>query len=134
MSRILYPIWMNSMPECDGCGQCCGPVAITHDEYWAIKDYCSAKGIVWANRGLFVCGFLDEDNRCRIYEARPLLCRMYGITKELPCPHHPDAVRGLFPPEESCRHGLGGFDALPLESVSWEQVPATFGAGVRVRG
>lgn len=121
------------MPQCDGCGRCCGPVGITHDEYRVIKDYCSANGIGWAERGLSVCGFLDENNRCRIYEVRPLLCRMYGITMELPCPQHPEAVRTSFPPEEAQRYGLSGFDALPLESVAWERAPSTYGVGVQPR-
>ena len=100
MRRILYPLSLPSMPECDGCGRCCGPVGVGWEEKEAIDEYCAAHDIVWVDRGVLECGYLDEENRCRIYEVRPLICRMYGVTVDLPCPLHPEVARLSFSREE----------------------------------
>ncbi|GAA1768568.1 YkgJ family cysteine cluster protein [Nonomuraea bangladeshensis] len=31
------------------------------------------------------CAALGDDGRCRAYEVRPLICRLYGATEGLPC-------------------------------------------------
>lgn len=33
------------------------------------------------------CGFLDSIGRCVIYNERPLVCKLYGIEQNLPCPY-----------------------------------------------
>lgn len=33
------------------------------------------------------CPFLDTEGKCSGYEARPLICRMYGAGEGLECPH-----------------------------------------------
>lgn len=33
------------------------------------------------------CPALGDDGRCRGYEGRPALCRIWGMTKALRCPH-----------------------------------------------
>lgn len=33
------------------------------------------------------CSYLGDDKRCEIYEDRPMICRIYGMAKTLPCPH-----------------------------------------------
>ena len=38
-------------------------------------------------RDNMTCGFFDQElNRCSVYEARPAICRVYGLTKGLRCP------------------------------------------------
>ncbi len=32
------------------------------------------------------CNYLTDDKRCSIYEARPLICRVFGTTPRLACP------------------------------------------------
>ena len=100
MRRVLYPLSLPPMPECDGCGRCCGPVGVGYEEQEAIGDYCAANGIEWVDGRMLKCGYLGEDNRCRIYEVRPRICRMYGVTVDLPCPLHPSAARVPFSPRE----------------------------------
>jgi len=102
------------MPECDGCGKCCGPVGVTHEEQAAIGDYCKAKQVKWEPRDPLTCGFLDKKNRCRIYIARPFLCRVYGAVKELPCPYYPEAARASFPPPAAYEQGLMTLDGVLL--------------------
>jgi Fe-S-cluster containining protein len=36
-------------------------------------------------RGL--CSMLDEHGRCSVYELRPLMCRIWGMTERFRCPH-----------------------------------------------
>lgn len=55
------------------------------------------------------CPLLDEDNRCDLYEFRPVTCRLYGI---------PTAYGG-----ESRTCGLSGFTpGTPYPTVNMEQV------------
>lgn len=48
------------------------------------------------------CSALGADNRCRGYEARPLICRIFGVAEELQCPHGCVAER-LLTKEESLK-------------------------------
>lgn len=33
------------------------------------------------------CPMLDVNNKCSIYENRPFICRVYGLSKRLKCEH-----------------------------------------------
>lgn len=33
------------------------------------------------------CRLLTEDGACEVYEDRPMICRLYGLTPEMACPH-----------------------------------------------
>lgn len=33
------------------------------------------------------CDKLDDMGHCKIHHHRPLICRMFGVVPELPCPH-----------------------------------------------
>lgn len=82
--------------ECTGCGNCCrgkGQVYFTPDELKAAEDLMGLRGekrtefrekfIHKKHKGLLVhntngrCMLLGDDNRCSIYEARPLQCSTY---------------------------------------------------------
>jgi Fe-S-cluster containining protein len=32
-----------------------------------------------------ICSFLDENKKCGIYENRPLVCRIYGVSEIMRC-------------------------------------------------
>lgn len=32
------------------------------------------------------CPLLSDDHRCRVYEQRPMICRLWGAAQGLPCP------------------------------------------------
>jgi Fe-S-cluster containining protein len=36
--------------------------------------------------GYRVCPLLKA-GRCSVYAIRPMICRLYGVTDEMPCPH-----------------------------------------------
>ena len=43
----------------------------------------------------FICSCLDADGRCSIYNARPLICRLYGVAEGLECPYGCQPARRL---------------------------------------
>jgi len=58
------------MFKCDKCGECCRNVGRT-------------KELIEYDRGDGICKFLDEKtNLCKIYENRPLICRVDDMYKE----------------------------------------------------
>ncbi|AZM47873.1 hypothetical protein DMB38_20610 [Streptomyces sp. WAC 06738] len=80
--------------ECKGrCASACGPVPLSPLERQRIRE----RGFPWVDgrvvtlplgqKGGTTCSALDvEGGRCRIYEDRPLICRIWGVVKSLECP------------------------------------------------
>lgn len=65
------------------CAESCGPVVWTAIEHENIK-----RGGPLKTNDLkisLICPYLADGNRCSIYEYRPLLCRLFGIVKPMPC-------------------------------------------------
>jgi uncharacterized protein len=75
-----YPAEISCSP---GCAVCCELQSVNLLEAFAIAEYCGR-----GRKGLgissvppltgFACPFLS-DNRCRIYPARPIICRTHGL-------------------------------------------------------
>ena len=60
--------------DCSGCGNCCmESVGTNLIEFINIYNYLENKK---------PCPFKDKDNRCMIYEVRPLNCRLFGHWKK----------------------------------------------------
>lgn len=96
----LEHLW-HSLPNddcdgCDGCGEkCAGDIPMTQWEFEQIQSAVLGSEVAATSpaaapaRGPFAppCRFRDEDaGRCRIYAARPLICRLFGLVEWLPCP------------------------------------------------
>lgn len=47
------------------------------------------------------CPALSAFGRCRVYDARPTVCRLYGATEGLRCPHGCEPANGLLPAEQA---------------------------------
>lgn len=67
---------------CTGCGCCCKRIKLVV-EFMGIKDpkdhlYFPHS---WNKKG--VCQHLTEDNKCKIYNSRPLLCNVEKLTEFL---------------------------------------------------
>lgn len=84
---------------CQNCGECCGPIPATTDEWRlilrAVKHMTGAERerLKAQKRLRLACPLRDiENKRCAVYEARPLICRMQGTHEGLPCPHNPAAA------------------------------------------
>jgi len=92
IDKKLYQIYDVFDGKCDGCTDCCAEaVMASYVEFLNIYDYVNKK------EGLFdeiikdifkyyfeeavvnrKCPFLSLDNKCKIYEVRPITCRIYG--------------------------------------------------------
>lgn len=70
--------------NCKGlCQECCGPVLQSVAETQAMTK--AAGGKIPSLRSDMTCGLL-KNGRCSIYKDRPLICRLWGVTREMPCP------------------------------------------------
>ncbi|MGW3153800.1 YkgJ family cysteine cluster protein [Streptomyces sp. NPDC001089] len=96
--------------ECKGkCWSCCGPAPASPVEKERIRksgvDWADVTSVTSASGEEFgmACTALDvESRRCRAYEARPMVCRIWGLVEELACPWgcvpeggHLDGLEGL---------------------------------------
>lgn len=63
----------------DGCTDCCGPVPFTKEEWDKVEDKRVAKNID--------CPYSTEE-KCDIYKDRPFMCRIFGASTDLLCPHN----------------------------------------------
>lgn len=63
--------------ECSGCGLCCKKINIAVENTKHIDElYFPYK---WDNNG--VCENLDSDNKCKVYDNRPLLCNIEKVAE-----------------------------------------------------
>lgn len=77
---------------CKGlCHGSCGPVPATHREIEAIN---AASLIPFGTRADGYCAMLAA-GRCSVYAQRPLLCRLWGVTEKMRCPHGCEPERWL---------------------------------------
>ena len=71
--------------ECvPGCHDCCGPVTASSEEMARLplkSDAEHAKALDELS-----CPHLGEQG-CQVYAERPLICRLFGTTPRLSCPH-----------------------------------------------
>lgn len=83
------------------CQECCGPLAMTRLEAKRLPEFKFERGF-WktqlTNRPMgaafitvtphhsLVCPML-KDGACSVYSRRPAVCRLWGITEDMPCPH-----------------------------------------------
>ncbi|OPZ82588.1 MAG: Flagellin N-methylase [bacterium ADurb.Bin429] len=90
---------------CNGCTRCAmrctDGIAISEFEFTRIREYLRAlppaqalrvleqeKRRPWSEEASYTaCLFLDvETDLCLVYPARPLICRLFGRVRHLPCP------------------------------------------------
>jgi len=72
--------------KCKHCHSCCGPIIWFEPENYLIKDYIK-KHKISLKKIEDKCPFLGHTG-CTIYTVRPIVCRLQGLTKELPCKHN----------------------------------------------
>ena len=83
MPKFKLPV-LPSMRCDEGCGECCGPVLCSEDEFARIRRFIAERGIAAVDRGKMTCPFLRE-GRCTIYAVRPFVCRLFGHVAGLTC-------------------------------------------------
>ena len=77
--------------DCKKCGVCCGPIFWSMPEDKIIRRYLEENNmnyIEWSvdqyKENDFRCPY-QKDNACMIYPVRPMICRMQGVSRKLPC-------------------------------------------------
>jgi len=74
----------------DNCGKCCGPIMPSLAEIREIKGWCRIKHIEYREflntNDLGNCPYLTAEKKCLIYPVRPFLCRLLGVSIDIPCP------------------------------------------------
>ena len=101
-SQSLADIY-SRIPEvpCRGlCQESCGPIAMSNDEDSRLVELgITIPSMVEAVAAIedgedYYCPALC-DGQCRVYDDRPTICRLWGATASMPCPHGctpPDAL------------------------------------------
>jgi hypothetical protein len=71
--------------ECvPGCHDCCGPVMTSSYEASELPEKSEAEHDAALSE--LSCTYLGSQG-CSVYEDRPLICRLFGTTPSLLCPH-----------------------------------------------
>ncbi len=104
--RALYD-QIPAIPACDGrCWTSCGPIDMSHRERSRIRA-AGVRITPWqdakAAAETFWCDALTGDNRCAVYEMRPLVCRLWGAAEGLECPFGCVPEGGWLPREKAYR-------------------------------
>lgn len=113
-----------AIPEahCKGlCQESCGPIAMSDYEAGRFTRAAHRKGIDADLQPLDLepvgrhyllpaiegsCPALGQNGACRIYAARPAVCRLWGVVDDMPCPFgcEPDAILSAEAGEELMAH------------------------------
>jgi len=67
-----------------GCHDCCGPVTASSEEVGRLPIKTEAEHDAALSE--LNCVYLGA-NGCQVYGERPLICRLFGTSPTLPCPH-----------------------------------------------
>jgi len=78
--------------SCINCGECCGVIPASPEEIAEIRSFLSRRPDAYAlgitQSGAVDCPFrAKKDKHCMIYPARPMICRLMGVTKGMTCKH-----------------------------------------------
>ena len=92
LKKIYHQI-PKTKPGTQGCDECCGPVAFIKEE--AERAFAAA-GMWPSVDDELKCCYLIPGGGCKIYDVRPLTCRLYGATKvkRISCDR---GVKAIFP-------------------------------------
>lgn len=92
------------VPELDCKGLChtsCGVIECSRREHERIIETSGVRiptmmEFVEIDRAgeMIVCPALGPDNRCTVYDVRPMICRLWGATVPMPCPYGCKPVDG----------------------------------------
>lgn len=95
LARILAATTLDELYACIprpvGCtGECwdsCGPIGYSKLEGERMSAAGHRPPNVHEPRTQFMCTALTADRRCSVYDARPAICRLWGVSEAMPCDH-----------------------------------------------
>lgn len=99
--RELY----DQIPDiaCKGlCANSCGPIDMSDAERSRLVDlgvtipvFTSEAGRLWGEGARLDCPALTPMRTCQVYEDRPMICRLWGVSESMPCTWGCQPVREL---------------------------------------
>lgn len=108
--RVLAELYAQvpDMADCRGlCHDSCGPIPTTARERERVAEAGARLPTVYRSLTLidddpdWRCPALGDDNRCTVYDVRPLICRLYGAVENMPCAHGCVPVGGYLTREQA---------------------------------
>ncbi len=87
-----FPVLYTLVPKiaCKGkCTEACGPIMAYPREEEYFERTTGRKfpdALKMLKEGKRDCPYLNALGRCDVYESRPLVCRLFGVVPEMPCP------------------------------------------------
>jgi Fe-S-cluster containining protein len=123
--RALQEIYAEipAIPGCQlRCAQSCGPIAMFKGEWKRVKR--SAGYTPRLAKGSLVCPLLSPTGKCTVYTARPYICRLWGATKTLACPHGCEPERWLTAQEA---HDI----FKRIEAIAGPEIDGPIGGGMQ---
>jgi hypothetical protein len=65
------------------CSGSCGPIDMSDVE----RAEFGKRGVTAPDISCLTCPILDWKGHCSQYDIRPMICRLWGVTEGMPCPH-----------------------------------------------
>lgn len=95
LQRILAATTLDELyaciPQPVGCtGECwdsCGPIGYSAAEGERMETAGHRPPNAHEPRSQFMCTALTRQHTCRVYDARPAICRLWGVSEVMPCNH-----------------------------------------------
>jgi Fe-S-cluster containining protein len=111
LPKPLYR-YLRDNHKCIGCGKCChcSPIVLAGEDIrvmafklgMSVKDFKKEYTEVYPGNARLShfkhenpCAFLDENNKCKIYDSRPAICRAYPLMKGTRIPHECETLNAL---------------------------------------
>jgi len=79
--RSSHPGKIVCKPGCNSC--CVSNITVWRIEYDRIRQFIESKNPEPGQRSESECPFLNDDELCSIYPVRPVVCRLWGIPKDM---------------------------------------------------
>jgi Fe-S-cluster containining protein len=87
--------------HCRGyCHDSCGPIGMSVRERARIIER-ARKPITCGEYA--TCSMLTPERKCGVYDIRPMICRLWGLVKGMPCPYGCRPEGGLMEDEEAVK-------------------------------
>lgn len=67
------------------CSDSCGPFVTSEHELARVQR--AAGRPLEHSADCADCSMLTTDRRCSVYDIRPMICRLWGMTENMPCPY-----------------------------------------------
>lgn len=116
--------------NCTNCGECCGPVPVTHQELQAIKKTIKEmpqrriNQLMSQKREPLKCIFWDTKKKnCSIYESRPEVCKMFGFYQGMECPdNRSHATQSRFKGDQRLKAHKGQIAGILTLQIKWKDL------------